>query len=137
MTSELLQDILNASTSLYLHFASALSGFAAHEANVREIMKSVRTREENLDELRRRRRNLVSKADTAEKKLSRMNPENKNLQMQTELYHKLKDEIRVLDNDILVEEASVGDFKRTSVRSWMELKFAGLVECCEKGTVRS
>lgn len=38
-------------------------------------MKNVRTREENLDELKRRKRNVASKAEAADKKLSRMSPE--------------------------------------------------------------
>jgi hypothetical protein len=38
-------------------------------------MKAVRTREENLDEMRKRRKNTISRADTAEKKLSKMSPE--------------------------------------------------------------
>lgn len=38
-------------------------------------MKAVRTREENLDELKRRRKGVIAKADSAEKKLSRMSPE--------------------------------------------------------------
>lgn len=38
-------------------------------------MKAVRTREEDLDELKRRRKNVIAKAESAEKKLSRMSPE--------------------------------------------------------------
>ena len=69
------KDTLSASTTLLLFLSTALSQFASHEATVREQMKAVRSREENLDELRRRRRNVVSKADAADKKLSKMGPE--------------------------------------------------------------
>jgi len=30
----------------------------------------------------------------------------------------------------------IGDFKRSSSKSWMMLKFGGLLECAEKATVR-
>ena len=38
-------------------------------------MKEIRTREENLDDLRRRRKNVMIKADAAEKKLNKMGSE--------------------------------------------------------------
>ena len=112
-----------------------LSTFANHEAVVREHMKAVRSREETLDDLRRRRKSLAAKADSAEKTLSKMNPDNKNLQAQTDLLNKLREEIRVMDTDIMAEEASLGDFKRMSAKTWMGLKFGGLQECSQKGTV--
>lgn len=42
---------------------------------IREQIKSVRTREEQLDELKKRRKAVVTKADSAERKLSKMGPE--------------------------------------------------------------
>ena len=74
------QDTLTASNALLVHFSSALSVYASHEGTIREEMKAIRTREENLDELKRRRKSLISDADGAERKLSKMSPENKNLQ---------------------------------------------------------
>lgn len=124
------------STSLLLHWSTALATFAGHEQNVRDQMKSVRSREEALDEMKRRRKSVFSDAEAAERKLSKMNPENKNLQQQTDLLNRLRDEIRVMDTDIMNEEAGLGDFKRYSARAWMGLKFGGLLECCEKGAVR-
>ena len=58
----------------------------------------------------------------------------KHLQMQTELLNKLNGEIRTIDGEIMSEEA-VSDFKRSTVRVVMGLKFGGLVECFEKGVV--
>ncbi|KAI0711220.1 hypothetical protein C8Q76DRAFT_797541 [Earliella scabrosa] len=130
-----LGDTLIASNALLLHFASALSALANHEGVIREQMKAVRTREENLDELKRRRKSLISDADGAERKLSKMSPENKNLQQQTDLLNRLRDEIRGMDAEIMAEEASLGDFKRSSVRAWMGRKFGALLEACEKGAV--
>jgi hypothetical protein len=98
-------------------------------------MKSVRTREEGLQDLKRRRQSLHTKADAADKKLSKMNPEHKNLAAQTEILSRLKEEIQAIAAEILTEEASLGDFKRTATRNWMSLKFGGLVEFCEHGTV--
>ena len=126
-----------ASNALLMHFTSALNAFANHEMTIREEMKSVRTREENLDALKRRRKSVFSDAESAERKLSKMNPENKNLQQQTDLLNRLRDEIRTMDSDIMAEEASLGDFKRLTTRSWMGRKFGVLQECCEKGIVRS
>ncbi|OCH86000.1 hypothetical protein OBBRIDRAFT_814825 [Obba rivulosa] len=130
-----LGDTLSASAALYFHFASALSNFANHEAAVREHMKAVRSREETLDELRRRRKSLAAKADSADRTLSKMNSENKNLQTQTDLLNKLREDIRVMDTDIMAEEASLGDFKRLSAKTWMGLKFGGLLECSQKGVI--
>ncbi|KAF5339719.1 hypothetical protein D9611_009081 [Ephemerocybe angulata] len=130
-----LGDILSASTTLLLHFSSALSQYAAHGHTIREHLKAIRSREEALDELRRRRRTVHKKADDADKKLHKMSPEHKNLDTQTELLHRLQDEIRTLDSEIMTEEASLGDFKRSTTRTWLGLKFGGLLECAERGTI--
>ncbi|KAF9268545.1 hypothetical protein L218DRAFT_940448 [Marasmius fiardii PR-910] len=130
-----LGDTLSASTNLLNYFSNALSQFATHEHTIREHMKAIRTREENLDELKRRRRALVSKADAAEKKLSKMSPEHKNLHAQMDTLNRLRDEIRMMDSEIMSEESALGDFKRSEMRTLLGLKFGGLLECCEKGTI--
>lgn len=98
-------------------------------------MKSVRTREEGLDEMKKRRKSLTSKADASDKKLNKMSAENKNFQAQADSLNKLREEIRIIDTEILNEEASLGDFKRTSAKNWMGMKLGALAECCEKGLV--
>ncbi|PPQ78454.1 hypothetical protein CVT25_011849 [Psilocybe cyanescens] len=130
-----LGDILSASTTILNHFSAALSQYATHGHSMRDQLKAIRTREESLEDLKRRRRTVVRKAEDAEKKLSKMSPEHKNLGMQTELLNRLRDEIRTMDSDIMTEEAALGDFKRSATRAWMGLKFGGLLECCEKGTI--
>lgn len=120
-----LQDTLSAAGTILSHFANALSQLATHEMTIREQMKAVRSREENLDDLKKRRKAVAAKADSAEKKLSKMNPEvraspgfpnlsafadesgmqNKNLHQQTELLNNLRDQIRTMDWDILNDEA--------------------------------
>ncbi|GBE84463.1 hypothetical protein SCP_0604420 [Sparassis crispa] len=130
-----LGDILSASTVLFNHFTASLTTFASHEVSVREHMKALRTREESLDELRRRRKAHAAKADSADKKLAKMNPDNKNLQGQRELVYRLQEEIRIMDTDIMAEEASLSDFKRSTTKMWMGLKFGGLLECSNKGVI--
>lgn len=98
-------------------------------------MKAIRTREEALDELKRRRKSVGAKAEAADKRLSKMSPEHKSLQMQTDTLNKLRDEMRALDTEIMSEEARLGDFKRTATRAFMGLKFGGLQELCSKGTI--
>ncbi|KAJ3889180.1 hypothetical protein GG344DRAFT_52145 [Lentinula edodes] len=130
-----LLDTLSASTNILTQFAAALSNYASHEHAIRDHMKGIRSREEALDELKRRRKALISKADTAEKKLSKMSPEHKNLGVQTDTLNRLRDEIRSMDSEIMSDEASLGDYKRSRTKAWMGLKFGGLLECCEKGTI--
>ncbi|KAJ6551142.1 hypothetical protein B0H19DRAFT_1072907 [Mycena capillaripes] len=98
-------------------------------------LKAIRTREEALDELKRRRKATLARADSAEKKLNKMGPEHKNLAQQTDILNQLQMQIRQMDGEIMNEEAALGDFKRTSARALMGLKFGGLMECCEKGCV--
>lgn len=100
-------------------------------------MKALRTREENLDEMKRKRKSLQNNADSADRKLSKMSAENKNFQSQADALNRLRDEIRAMDTDIMTEEASLGDFKRTSAKNWMGMKFGALMESCEKGAVSS
>ncbi|KAF5367286.1 hypothetical protein D9615_010459 [Tricholomella constricta] len=130
-----LGDILSASTTLLTLWASVLSQYASHGHPMRDYLKLIRTREENLDDLKRRRKAVCSKAESAERKLSRMSPEHKNLTMQTDSLNALRAEIRSMDSEIMTEEAALGDYKRSNTRAWMGLKFGGLLECAEKGAI--
>ena len=85
--------------------------------------------------MHRRRKSLMSKAESAEKRLNKMSPENKNLRQQTDLLVGLRDQIRTLDVEIMNEEANLGDWKRIKAREWMGVLFGGLLECSEKGAV--
>ncbi|KAK2467644.1 hypothetical protein APHAL10511_000499 [Amanita phalloides] len=130
-----LGDTLSASANILTHYSSALAQFASHGHRMRDQLKAIRTREEALDDLRRRRKTVMSNADSAEKKLSKMSPENKHLGQQQDTLNRLKNEIRSLDADILAEEAALGDFKRSQIKTMMGLKFGGLLECSEKGMI--
>ncbi|KAG8856250.1 hypothetical protein FRB96_006562 [Tulasnella sp. 330] len=127
-----LGDILSASREILICVSSALAQFGGHEASIRVHMKAVRTREENLDATKKARKAVGSKAEAAEKKLSKMSSEHKQLAMQTDLLNRLRDEMRQLDSDILVEEARISDYKRQTTKDWMALKFGGLLELAQK-----
>ncbi len=99
-------------------------------------MKTVRTQEENLDLLRNRRKGVASKADAAERKLTKMDAGHKDWAAQSALLEGLRDSMRELDSEIMTGEAKLGDSKRTLAQTWMTLKFGGLAECCRKGIVR-
>lgn len=60
---------------MFSYVATALTQLATHEQSVREYMKAVRSREENLDDMRRRRKALGAKAEAADKKLQKMGSE--------------------------------------------------------------
>jgi len=111
--------------------------------------KRIREREETLDDLRRRRRSTGAKAESAEKKLAKMGPENKGLPGQTDLLEKLRQEMRSMDTEIVMEESKLGDFKRQCVissrdridrielmsrmlKEALSLKFGGMEELGEK-----
>lgn len=107
-----LQDVLNQSSVLLNHLATAFSFFTNHQANLRGSLKRIRQREEELADLKSKRRHTGNKAEQAERKLAKMGPENKSLPQQTDLLERLRQEMRQMDGDILTEEAKLGDFKR-------------------------
>ncbi|WVR09377.1 hypothetical protein IAU60_006444 [Kwoniella sp. DSM 27419] len=127
-----LQDILSQSSTLLSQLTTALNVFASHQGNMRTCYKRIREREEQLMDLRSRRRTTGSKADNAERKLAKMGPENKQLPQQTELLERLRGEMRSMDQDILTEETKIGDFKRQVIKEALSLKFGGLEELGEK-----
>jgi len=106
-----------------------------HEQTIRNQMKGVRTQEENLDQLRHRRKGVASKADAAERKLSKMDAGHKDRAAQSSSLEDLRNLIRELDSEIMTGEAKLGDSKRTATKIWMTIKFGGLQECCRKGIV--
>jgi len=60
---------------MYAHISTALNNFANHQESVRVHLKSIRTKEEQLDELKRKRKSVAAKADAADKKLAKMSSE--------------------------------------------------------------
>ncbi|CAE6500634.1 unnamed protein product [Rhizoctonia solani] len=130
-----LGDVLTHSTNLLAQFSAALTQFASYEEQIRAHMKSIRSREETLDEMKRRKRTVDHKADSADKKLAKMSAEHKSRMAQVELLNELKEEGRRLEIDIVNEEAAIGDYKRRATREFLGLKFAGMAELAEKTTI--
>ncbi|KAG8700246.1 hypothetical protein FRC11_013099, partial [Ceratobasidium sp. 423] len=130
-----LGDVLTHSTNLLAQFSAALTQFASYEEQIRAHMKSIRSREESLDEMKRRKRTVDHKADSADKKLAKMSAEHKGRMAQVELLNELKEEGRRLEIDIVNEEAAIGDYKRRATREFLGLKFAGMAELAEKATI--
>jgi hypothetical protein len=130
------QGVLSASTLLLNHVSSALMQYASHGHSMRRQLKAIRTRIENLDDLKRQRRTTCQKVEEAETQLENMDPEHRNFSSRTEALNGFRQAVREMNSTIKLEEAALADFKRTSTKMWMGLKFGGLVECCEKGAVR-
>ncbi len=70
-----LADVTSHAAAILGHLARALARFAEHEADVRVLLKSVRTREEQLEEMQKGRKNLGGRAEREEKKLAKMGQE--------------------------------------------------------------
>lgn len=128
------QNTFSGCSILLNHWIQSLASFGSHIADIRECLKAVRTREEGFDDMHRRRKNLIAKADSAEKRLNKMNPENKNHRVQITVLAEIREEISTLNVDIMNEEADLGDYKRVKARQWMGVLFGALLECSEKGT---
>ncbi|KAJ8585153.1 hypothetical protein M405DRAFT_883957 [Rhizopogon salebrosus TDB-379] len=130
-----ISDILGSSRTLLAHFSGALNHYSSIQNVVRDNLKAVRTREEFLGDLRRRRRRAAASVETIRRKLARMNQENKAFGAQMYALNLAGEDMRDLDAKIANEETTIGAFKRKCTRNWLTLKFGGLAECCEKGTI--
>jgi isopenicillin N synthase-like dioxygenase len=105
-----LSDVFSASSVLLRHLSSAMQRFGEHEASIRGHYKSIRTKDEEFEELKKRRRAVGRNAETAERKLQKMGPENKNLPSQTELLERLREEMRQVGNRVIaLIAARLGD----------------------------
>ncbi|KAG0704015.1 hypothetical protein DFH29DRAFT_849617 [Suillus ampliporus] len=130
-----LSDILSSSRTLLAHFSGALNHYSSIQNVVRDNMKAVRTREESLDDLQRRRRRNAASVESIKKKLTRMNQETKAFGAQMDALNIACEHMRDLDAKIAHEESTIGAFKRKCTKNWLSLKFGGLAECCEKGMI--
>ena len=90
---------------------------------------------ESLDALKQRRKTTHQKAEETAHQLNKMNPDNKYYSMHAEALKRLRKDVRKMDEDIRLEETILIDHKQTATKVWMRLKFGGLHECCEKGSV--
>ncbi|TIC19927.1 hypothetical protein E3Q13_01007 [Wallemia mellicola] len=130
-----LKDVCAVAGSLLHQHAGATATAASYQTKIREQFKRIRTREEELDELRRRRKTLSGKIESAEKKLAKMNSENKNLPQQTQLLESFRQQAADLDVEIVNSEAMIWDYKRTTTKTALGYKFCSLVEFAEKVSI--
>jgi len=86
-------------------------------------MKDVRSHTEDLEELHKAHKGI--KANVIE------------LQKKGRSSEAAKKDLKEMDQDIAKKEATLGDFKRHSIKTWLGHKFGGLEELCEKGLIIS
>lgn len=115
--------------------AAATSTAASYQSKIREQFKRIRTREEELDDVKKRRKALAGKIESAEKKLAKMNTENKNLPQQTQLLESFRQQASELDVEVLNSEAVLWDYKRATTKTALGYKFCSLVEYAEKVSI--
>lgn len=127
--------VITASTTLLNHFSVALSQYVAHGHTMQRQLETMSKRGDSLDSLKQKRNSTHSKAEETANQLSKMDPENKYFSMHTEALKRLRKDVRKMDTDIKAEDAAFGDFKRTATKVWMNLKFGGLQDCCDKGSI--
>jgi hypothetical protein len=70
-----LSDVMSHASAILMHLSDAMTKYAEHEATVRVLYKSIRTREEELEGMVKRRKHLGNRAEKEEKKLAKMGQE--------------------------------------------------------------
>ncbi|KAG2139289.1 hypothetical protein DEU56DRAFT_325739 [Suillus clintonianus] len=111
-------------------FSGALNRHSSIQNVVRDNMKAVRTREESLHDLQRRRWCTAASVESIKKKLTRMN------HTKAFVDHFMQGHAR-FGCKIAHEQSTITVFKRKCTKNWLTLKFRGLAEYCEKGMVCS
>lgn len=104
-------------------------------STMRLHLKSIRSREEGFAELKNRKRALQNKIESVEKKLARMGPENRDLAKVTGSLKDMRSDMEVMRNELISEDAAIGDFKRRTMVEAIGLKAGGLMEMAEKSVV--
>jgi hypothetical protein len=121
------QNTISECSRLLNHWISSFASFAVHIAYIRECLETLRTREEALEDMYRRRESLDSKAESAWKKAGGLGDH--------PLFMGLSNELHAFDIKIANEKANLGDWKRIKGREWVGVLFGSLLECSERGTV--
>jgi len=76
---------------------------------------------------------LKSQANSADKKLNKMTPGDGYFQQQADVVRNLREQIRILDAEIMDEKPRLSDWKRVKAREWMNVLFDGLFKCNATG----
>lgn len=124
-----LGDVLSKWASLLEAFPNALESLNQHlQINVRPDYKRIRTKEEQLIDLKAKFRNLTARIESVEKKLAKMGPENKELPKTTQLLSDLRTESSAMQLQLAQDSASLEDFKRSAMHSALGNKAAALMQ---------
>jgi hypothetical protein len=116
-------------------YSDALFVYADESRSIPDHMKSVQPREEALDEVRKSRDIHSSKTQSLESKVANMAVTHKKYAEHRELLEEYKEQERVMNAQYASDEAAFMDFRRTTIKEWMLLKFRGLLDCAKKAVV--
>ena len=130
-----LADVLPKIALLYESLHRAELRYNYFVSTTRLHLKSIRSREEALTQIKGRKRQLQAKIEAMEKRLARMGPENKDLPKVTTSLKELRQEMEVMRYEVLSADAAMGDFKRRTIVEALGLKSGGLMELAEKSVV--
>lgn len=128
-----LNDVLSKWASLFEAFPSALEELNKHlQEDVRTQYKIIRTKEEQLIDLRSKYRTLCTRIESVERKLAKMGPENKELPKTTSMLSELRAESSTMQLSIAKDQASLEDFKRSAMHSALGNKAAALTHLADQ-----
>ncbi|GAA6031723.1 hypothetical protein JCM8097_001953 [Rhodosporidiobolus ruineniae] len=130
-----LGDVLTKVYTLYDWLAKAEVSFCEHSGNSRLKFKEIRSKEEALSALKKTRDSLAGRIEAAERKVSKMKEENKDLPNAKQRLRDMQQEMIGLENSVLTEETALGDFKRSATREALSLKLGALLELAEKTVI--
>ena len=97
-------------------------------------LKTFTTKEGVLRKMRRRRKSLVSKADSLDNSPTRSVRTTGTFDDMRTPFQAIAEK-STLNSEIMDEEADLGEWRRAGVREWMGVLSGGLLECSEKGAV--
>lgn len=117
-----LGDVLAKVAILFQYVATAETQFSEHDATFRLHFKAIRTREESLAMLKRKRDSLASSIESQEKKVGRMKEEHRDLPVAAERLREMRQEMIGTENTVTNEETRLADYKRTTTREALSLK---------------
>ncbi|KAK4047598.1 hypothetical protein OIO90_006139 [Microbotryomycetes sp. JL221] len=128
-------DVVTKIGILFDYLSGSEKRYSEHHENYRLHFKNIRTREEDLAQLKRNRDSLGSKIEAQDKKVSRMKEENKDLPTAMQRLSEMRQEMVGLENSVLNEETNLGDKKREIIKMAMSLRLGALLEWAEKAVV--
>ncbi|KDQ53850.1 hypothetical protein JAAARDRAFT_414479 [Jaapia argillacea MUCL 33604] len=129
------RDPLQACCTLLGRFSSCLNNFSSRIQPVRQHVEYILSTTKHLDGLKSRRHSLSSQVGAVERSMVGMNPYDSAVQRRLDELNAFKTQIREVNAEIMAKEASLVEFKRSTVRDWVSIMFGALQECSRKGSV--